>query len=195
MNPAPPSGAPGGGDFGFLTTPRSRSRRRAWTCTRSVFTVLRGLMMRHASIREAANDRRGPGCRRAPDDHRRQLATHAENGNSAANGSEGAPGANGNGKGAGKRELLTPPDAHDYGEEGAFSETESGGVCADGGVGGLLTFTSVLVLTSDLVSDSLCSFFTVLTPGSPRAKSPTPTLARAFGTVPIRATTALFEQA
>src|SRR2546426_1912794 len=92
MNPAPPSGAPGGGDFGFLTTPRSRSRRRAWTCTRSVFTVLRGLMMRHASIREAANDRRGTGCRRAPDDHRRRLATHAENGNGAANGSDGSSG-------------------------------------------------------------------------------------------------------
>src|SRR2546422_6348335 len=103
-------------------------------------------MMRHASIREAANDRRGTGCRRAPDDHRRRLATHAENGNSAANGSEGAPGANGNGQGAGKRELLTPPDAHDYGEEGAFSETESGGGCADGGGGALLTLTAELVL-------------------------------------------------
>src|SRR2546429_473015 len=184
----------GGGDFGFLTTPRSRSRRRAWTCTRSVFTVLRGLMMRHASIREAANDRRGTGRRRAPDDHRRRLATHPENGNSAANGSEGAPGANGNGKGAGKRELLTPPDAHDYGEEGAFSETESGGVCADGGGGDLLTLTSELVLTSDLVSDSLSSFLTVLTPGTPRAKSPARTFARALGTVPISATRALSER-
>src|SRR5947209_20496712 len=127
MNPAPPSGAPGGGDFGFLTTPRSRSRRRAWTCTRSVFTVLRGLMMRHASIREAANDRRGTGCRRAPDDHRRRLATHAVNGNSAAHGAEGAPGPNRHDQCAGKRELLTPPDAHEYGDDGDFSETECGG--------------------------------------------------------------------
>src|SRR6266705_7162130 len=106
----------------------------------------------------------------------------------------GAPGANGNSQGAGKRELLTPPDAHDYGEEGAFSETESGGVCADGGVGDLLTLTSELVLTSDLVSDSLSSFLTVLTPGTPRAKSPARTLARALGTVPISVTRAFSER-